>query len=100
MTTDGQEPTTLALELGAASARARVAEDVEELAEQLQPEQLKTRALDAAERSIASLVGRAVLHLKAGPRLALTYAQRHPLTSVAAAGVAAALIWRVAQRRR
>jgi hypothetical protein len=100
MTTEERDPTTLALELGAASARARVAEDVEELAEQLRPEQLKNRALDAAEHSIASLLKRAVARLKAEPRLALAYARRHPVASVVAASVAAALVWRVAHGRR
>lgn len=100
MTTERQVPSTLALELSAASARARVAEDVEELAEQLQPEQLKNRALDAIEHSLASLLSGAVSRLKTAPSLAVTYARRHPFAAIAAGAATAALVWRVSHRRR
>lgn len=83
-----KERTPLALELGAAGARARVAEDVKELAEQLQPQHPLTAL---ARRAMGS--GTALSRGTAG------YARRHPFASLVAVGVAATVFWRLALRR-
>jgi hypothetical protein len=99
MSTETPDPTTEQLVANAASSRARVASDVQELAKELTLPELKDRALDAAERSVESIAARALRRLLVAPRrLALAVRQR-PVVGVALAAGATLLIWRIAARR-
>jgi hypothetical protein len=77
-------------------ARARVAEDVAELKQQLSPENLKDRALDAAERSVESIAARALKRLREVPRALLAAGRAHPGKAAVAATLLVAFgVWRV-----
>ena len=82
------------------NARARVAEDVAELKEQLSAENLKDRALDAAERSVESIAARALRRLRQLPRTLAAAGRAHPGKAAGAAAVLLTLgIWRWRARR-
>jgi hypothetical protein len=96
----GRDPdaTTRALVASAGTARARVAADIRELARELTVDELKERALDAAERSVETIAARALRRLAAAPRGLVRAARLHPVaTGVVAVGVTA-MMWRAARR--
>jgi ElaB/YqjD/DUF883 family membrane-anchored ribosome-binding protein len=99
MNDEKREPTTPELVASAASTRRRVASDVERLASQLAPAQLKERALDVAEHSLETLATRALQKLRQSPRRIASYARQHPLVGVAVLAGAGLLVWRVAVGR-
>lgn len=94
------DATTRALVASAATARARVADDVRELARELAPGELKERVLDAAERSVESIAARALQRLSVLPRWLAIAARQHPIVTGVVAVSAGALVWRVAHHRR
>ncbi len=99
MTSDDRAETTQELVANAAEARDRVASDVERLAEELTPAHLKTRALDAVERSLESLAARVLQRLAQTPRRLASYVREHPVVGVTVAAGAAMVVWRFAIRR-
>jgi hypothetical protein len=100
MNDEKRDETMEALVASTAWTRARVASDVERLAEQLQPARIKDRALDAAERSLESVGARLLGRLKQAPRLLATYALEHPVQGAAVLIGVTAMVWRVAARRQ
>jgi hypothetical protein len=81
-------------------ARARVAEDVAELKQQLSAENLKDRALDAAERSVESIAGRVLRRLGQLPKTLAAAGRAHPRKTAGAAALLLTLgIWRWRARR-
>jgi len=99
MSTETPDKTMQQLVANAAHSRARVANDVEELAKELTLPELKDRALDAAERSVESIAVRALRRLlQASGHLALAVRQR-PIAGVLIAAGATIVIWRIAARR-
>jgi hypothetical protein len=99
MTIEKDEPTTNELIAGAAAARTRVAADVERLATQLAPAQLKDRALGVAESSLQRFAARALGRLMQSPRQLASYVRRNPLAGVAICAGAGVVAWRLAVRR-
>jgi hypothetical protein len=96
MTSEKPEPSTQALLDSTARTRDRVARDVEQLAHELSPTQLKDRALDVTEHSLAKWAARALLRLGESPRRVAAYARKHPAAGVAIAAGAAVVVWRLA----
>ena len=94
------ETTTRQLVAEAAVARARVASDIRELARELTPEELKDRALDAAERGVESIAGRALRRLATAPRWIASAAREKPVIAGAVAVGAIVLVWQMARRHR
>ena len=99
MSTETRDPTTEQLVANAARSRARVASDVEELAKELTLPELKDRALDAAERSVETIAGRALRRLVLVPGRLARVVQQRPLVGVAIAAGVTLVIWRIAARR-
>lgn len=99
MTAEKPEPTTQELLANVAEARVRVAADVERLATQLAPAQLKERALDVAQDSAQSLAARALRGLVDSPRRLVSYARKHPMTGAAVLAGTALVVWRIAAGR-
>lgn len=98
--TENPDAKTQLLEAQLGQTRARVASDVQALAQQLQPEQLKERALDVAEHSAESLAWRLLGKLAKAPRSVTKYVGKHPAIGVAAVTGAALLAWRLVLRHR
>jgi len=95
MTTEDPKPTTEKLLAELATTRVRVAADVERLAAQLAPEQLKDRALDVAQHSMQSLAARALHGVPRSPRELVSYFRKHPVAGAAIFTGAALLVWRI-----
>ena len=91
---------TQALAQRAAGTRARVAADVERLATELEPRELKGRALEAAERSFERIGFRLLRRLADGPRWLVSYVRHKPVVGAVVVVGAGVLMWRMAARRR
>jgi ElaB/YqjD/DUF883 family membrane-anchored ribosome-binding protein len=100
MSDEKSEPATQELVENATETRSRVANDVARLAQQLRPEQLKDRALNAAEHSIESLAARALQRLIFAPRRVLAYVREHPLAGAAIFAGTGVVVWRFVARRQ
>lgn len=100
MIDDKPDDTTQELVANAARTRRRVAADVERLAAQLAPAQLKDRAIEAAEHSLEKLAWRALRRLSRAPSKLAAYVAEHPRVGVAIAAGVGVLVWRVAVGRR
>jgi len=100
MTDEKREATTNELVADAAATRTRVATDVERLATQLAPQQLKNRALSVTERSLEGIALRALGGLLRSPRRLAAYVRQHPVAgSIMLAGTGV-IVWRLALGRR
>lgn len=100
MNGDEGDIVTKSLVEGAADARARVAEDVEQLAKQLTVPKIKARAVDAAEQSLHSVGAHFSEVLAKVPNSVARYVRQHPAVGIALVIGAAGLIWRIAARQR
>lgn len=80
--------------------RARVESDVKALAQQLQPAQLKERALDLTEQKAEKIAWRTLARLAMAPRALVQFIRQHPAVGVGAAVGVALLTWRTIQNHR
>ena len=90
---------TLALETGILLTRAHVAADVRALKDQLSPERLKDRAVEAAERSVHNIALHAKRRLAALPRALLRSGREHPLAATLLGVGLSLILWKATRRR-
>ncbi len=100
MSTPDHDEKTRALVASAGRARARVAADIQELAQELTVDELKDRALNVAERSLEGLAERVLRRVSELPRWLANAARERPLAATAIVGLGAGVFaWRALRRR-